>query len=163
MRKYALISSCGTYRYSLTRLWDDSLPNLLFIMLNPSTADSNIDDPTIRRCISFAKDNGFGSVSVGNLYSFRSTDPSVLKTMNVEIAIGPENSDHLEELISHSGKIIVAWGKHGGMGTSLVRNLLAEKEVFALQVNKDGSPKHPLYISSKATLKLWKVSGGNCD
>lgn len=79
MEKTAIISEDEKYRYQLSRCWDETKPRILFIMLNPSTADANIDDPTIRRVISFAKSWGYGGVYVGNLFAFRSTDPKGLK------------------------------------------------------------------------------------
>ena len=81
MRKGAIISKDKKHRYRLWRIWDDSLPKALFIMLNPSTADVMLDDPTIRRCIGFAKSWGYGGIYVGNIFSLRSSNPKDLKVM----------------------------------------------------------------------------------
>ena len=71
IRRNAELSACGKYRYRLSRIWDDKKPLVLFIMLNPSTADAEQDDPTIRRCIAFAKNWGYGGFMAGNLFAFR--------------------------------------------------------------------------------------------
>lgn len=113
MKKTATISDCGKYRYNLTREWDDSLPRLLFVMLNPSTADDEVDDPTIRRCISRAKGNSFGSVEVVNLFAYRATNPDELK--RTEDPVGPENDKHIIEAVNRAHTIIIAWGTKGGL------------------------------------------------
>lgn len=96
MIKSAIISECGKYRYSLSRIWDENKANVLFIMLNPSTADGDVDDPTIRRCIGFAKSWGYGGIYVGNLFAYRATDPKEL--LKVENPIGFENIHHLMDM-----------------------------------------------------------------
>lgn len=78
----AVISDDGRYRYRLWRTWAPELPRMAWIMLNPSTADAEVDDPTIRRCVGFAKREGCGGIEVVNLYAYRSTDPSVLGTVD---------------------------------------------------------------------------------
>ena len=112
MKKSALISECGNYRYSLSRIWDESLPKLLFIMLNPSTADADNDDPTIRRCIGFAKGWGYGGIVVGNLYAYRSTNPMKLifeASIGTDI-VGPDNDRYLQEMSAQCSEIVFAWG-----------------------------------------------------
>lgn len=111
MEKTAIISDCGRYRYQLGRTWSDG-PIARFIMLNPSTADATEDDPTIRRCISFAKREGAGAISVVNLFAFRATKPADM--MKATDPIGPENNDHLREWVGHefgfAKLVIAAWG-----------------------------------------------------
>ena len=97
MKKHAVISHDDKYRYQLSRIWDEEKPMVLFIMLNPSTADADVDDPTIRRVVNFAKSWGYGGVFVGNLYAFRSTDPKVLRY--IDDPIGEENIQHIQSLI----------------------------------------------------------------
>ena len=100
MKKGATISECGLYRYSLTRVWDDVLPMCIFVMLNPSTADADIDDPTIRRCINFAKREGCGSLMVVNLFAYRATSPADMKA--AVDPIGSGNPTTLEETFEYA-------------------------------------------------------------
>lgn len=157
INKSATISDCEKYRYTLFRQWSEG-PTLLFIMLNPSTADANIDDPTIRRCIQFAKDNNYGSLYVGNLYGYRSTDPSFLKTMGINNSLGENNEKHLKSMIEKSSRIVVAWGRPGNMGTFQMTQLLKDKIVWCLGANKNRSPKHPLYLAKTTQFELWNKS-----
>ena len=108
MHKAAILSSCGTYRYTLDRDWDKG-PRALFIMLNPSTADDKVDDPTIRRCISFAKREGCGGLRVINLYSARTPSPKELAKMSHPH--GPTEAHHVSSSITEAtGPVICAWG-----------------------------------------------------
>ena len=144
----AILSPSGTYRYLLQRFWNPRLETLNFIMLNPSTADASVDDPTIRRCLGFARDLGFGSIEVTNLFALRSTDPKAIRAH--PCPIGPEN----DETIINSAKVcqmtVCAWGNHGDfMGRSKhVLGLLREAGItpHALRVSKTGAPGHPLYL-----------------
>ena len=106
MKKHAVISQDNKYRYQLSRIWDNEKPTVLFIMLNPSTADADADDPTIRRVVNFAKSWGYGGVFVGNLYAFRSTDPKGLK--HTEDPVGEENIAHVQTLIGLTDKVVYA-------------------------------------------------------
>lgn len=142
----AEISECGLYRYGLWRKWSDG-PQVLFVMLNPSTADANQDDPTIRRCISFAKSWEFGSLAVGNLFAYRSTDPGFLKT--VADPVGPMNDYWLLRIRSESSLCVAAWGNHGNIGnrSRFARDLLTRNgQIHALRMTRQGEPEHPLYI-----------------
>ena len=104
----AELSECGKYRYSLTRIWDETKPKVMFIMLNPSTADANNDDPTIRRCIGFAKSWGFGGLYVCNLFGFRATNPKEL--LKVNNPFGDQNIWHTRKLSDEVDTIVCAWG-----------------------------------------------------
>lgn len=146
MLKDAVIDQTGMYRYSLRRIWNTDLPKVLFIMLNPSTADDQEDDPTIRRCIGFAKYWGYGSLEVMNLFAYRATDPSELR--KVVDPIGPDNDIHIFRAAIQTDLIITAWGTHGPV---LGRNLVVMENLYSfrtycLGVSKGGHPKHPLYI-----------------
>ena len=134
------------YRYALSRTWDSDLPECVFIMLNPSTADAKENDPTIRRCIGFAKDFGCGSLTVVNLYAFRSTDPK--KLWLTPDPVGRLNDSFITSAFKAAdGPIIAAWGANAERGRAQqAMNLARGKEVLALGINKDGSPKHPLYL-----------------
>lgn len=140
----ATISPCNRYRYDLWRHWAHG-PYCMFIGLNPSTADGLNDDPTIRRCISFAKAGGYGALCMTNLFAYRATSPTVMKS--VPDPIGEENDGYLTSLAAGAGIVIAAWGVHG------VHRKRADKVIemipflHCLGVTKEGHPKHPLYLS----------------
>ncbi len=151
----AVLSEDGLYRYRLNRFLDPrTMSTVLFIMLNPSTADAENDDPTIRRCIGFAKRLGMGSLEVNNLYAFRATDPKDL--FKAKEPIGPDNHRHISDCVLEADIIIAAWGTHGkdAKVTSAVRDIVAkfEKKMFCLGKTKEGHPKHPLYLKSDQEL-----------
>lgn len=150
MKKSAIISQYGKYRYQLSRIWDEERPKVLFIMLNPSTADDDVDDPTIRRVINFAKSWNFGGVFVGNLYAFRSTDPKRLK--NEDNPTGDDNLQHITKLIGSVEKVIYAWGNNEREPDWLV-NLVDTP--YCIDVSKNGIPKHPLYLKGDSKYKLY--------
>ncbi|MBI45648.1 MAG: hypothetical protein CMG66_05755 [Candidatus Marinimicrobia bacterium] len=143
----ALFSEDRIYRYALWRTWDDSLPKVLFVGLNPSTADEVQDDPTIRRCIRYAQDWGYGGYIMGNIFGYRSTDPKKLKL--IDDPVGIDNNYWLKKLHKEAALTIGAWGNHGKLldrGEEIV-NLL--DNLYCLKVTKEGHPSHPLYLSSK--------------
>jgi hypothetical protein len=146
MKKCAVLSDDLLYRYQLSRIWDETKPRILFVMLNPSTADAEHDDPTIRRVINFAKSWGYGGVHVGNLYAFRSTDPKMLKTACDPV--GTENVQHVQRLVQDVDRVVYAWGNDASEPDWL-RALVSEP--YCIDVSKKGIPKHPLYL--KAELK----------
>ena len=153
---YAVISPCRRFRYTLTREWDDDKPSVTFIMLNPSTADADQDDPTIRRCIGFAKSWGYGSLTVVNLFAWRATDPRQLVTMD---RIGPDNDDWIRRMCATHGTqlVVCAWGIHGALfdrGES-VRGVLCFRDVHHLGLTKGGHPRHPLYLKGDTTPIPW--------
>ncbi len=154
MIRHADISECGQYRYRLERMWDVSVFNhLVYIMLNPSTADGLKDDPTIRRCCSIAKGLGFGGIYVVNLFAYRATDPKKLKL--VDFPIGPDNDSWLLA-VGQKSTVVAAWGTHGtlyGRDKEVLRLLKSHKrKVYCLGITKKGHPKHPLYLP--ATVQL---------
>lgn len=144
MNKKAKFSECRTYRYALWRVWDESKPYAMFIGLNPSTADETDDDPTIRRCVGFAKNLGYGGLSMANLFAYRATEPSVM--MSAKDPIGPENDEWLYRLSSNAGIIIAAWGNNGIFLDRSKNVLEFIKNVQCLKINNSGEPSHPLYI-----------------
>lgn len=150
MIRDAFISPCGLYRYWLVRSWDTALPMLCFVMLNPSTADAERDDPTITRCIERAKRLGYGGMIVVNLFAYRSTDP--LQLWNVPDPIGPDNDQTIIQTAGNPATtgVICGWGNHGAMmqrGATVLR-LLRQAGVtpHALRMSKAGQPCHPLYL-----------------
>lgn len=144
----AQFSPCRTYRYRLWRTWGEGKP-LVWIMLNPSTADEITNDPTIERCERRAQMWGHGGIVVANLFALRSTNPKQLYA--VEDPIGPDNDETLRTVCRDAGMVICAWGQHGKLYARdwKVRRLLkaAGVKLHALKLSKDGQPSHPLYLS----------------
>lgn len=121
---------------------------VMFIGLNPSTADEVNDDPTVRRCIDFSKRWGYGALCMTNIFAWRDTDPEGMK-LAVD-PVGPRNDDELRKVAAEAGVVVAAWGNHGahlGRGAAVLRLLSGICVPQALHVNKDGSPSHPLYLS----------------
>ena len=154
MHRDAILSSCGAYRYLLQRSWNARLQAVCFIMLNPSTADACVDDPTIRRCLGFAERLGFGQLEVVNLFALRATDPRKLKSH--QDPIGPENDEQIVTAARVCDTTICAWGAHGAYKNrdQQVFALLRTNGIrpHALRINKDRRPAHPLYLSTNAGL-----------
>lgn len=151
MKKSAVISPCGNYRYWLEREWNPDLPKVAFLMLNPSTADGREDDPTIRRCIGFAKSWGYGGFVVVNLFAVRSADPSILK--DHDDPVGKSNDSWVRHAIEVSDEVVCAWGSHKFAFDRACEVLAMMKgaRTVALKVTKGGSPGHPLYIKADAS------------
>lgn len=151
-RSSAVISPDGRYRYRLYREWSspgDRRP-LMWMMLNPSTADATRNDPTIRRCIAFSKAWGYPAMWVGNLYAIRSADPSILRLVTREDARGPENDRHLLEMSGQSARVVLAWGAPGGRVIPAALN--CPGGYWCLGTTKTGSPLHPLYVAARTPL-----------
>lgn len=154
-----IFSPCRRYRYTLWREWElvpDVFINPIgtdsqfvqFIGLNPSTADELQNDPTVRRCIEFAKLWGFGAMCMTNLFAFRATDPAKMKREQ-EHPMGPDNFMWLLKIAQEANLIVAAWGKHGTFvgQQKIVLEMLSAHKIYALGINSDGTPKHPLYLS----------------
>ena len=144
----ATFSPCRRYRYTLWRTWDTGKPACMFLMLNPSTADETANDPTVERCQRRAQLMGYGGLVVCNIFAYRSTDPDALYALNDPV--GPDNDAAIIEQASQAGLVVCGWGKHGalhGRGTAVL-NLLRQAGItpYALRINGDGSPQHPLYV-----------------
>jgi hypothetical protein len=140
----AVLSPCRTYRYALERRWGSG-PFVLFVGLNPSTADESVDDNTIRRCIGFAKTWGYGGLLMGNLFAFRATKPRDLRT--AADPVGPDNDVWLTTLSLRAGLIVAAWGADPIVSSRVCDALDAlGDEVQCLGTTKDGQPRHPLYL-----------------
>jgi len=146
MLRDAVISDDGKYRYVLSRRWGDSDHFLNFIMLNPSTADGKVDDPTIRRCISFAKRNGFDGIYVTNLFAYRTFDPQILYAQ--DDPCGPSNPFYISETIKSSSMVCAAWGANKTTGSAIIHlsAFMKGRKMYCLGVTKNGSPRHPLYV-----------------
>jgi hypothetical protein len=156
----ATISECGQYRYHLERIWDERLPLCCWVMLNPSTADASQDDPTIRRCIGFAKSWGYGGIVVVNLFAVRATDPMDIYFHHYPE--GPDVAEHLVKWATTCKMVVAGWGVHGGFRSrhKIVAGLLQSRGVklHCLAVTKDGQPKHPLYLKSTLQPVPWSPS-----
>lgn len=153
----AKFSSCRAYRYSLWRTWGPIVNDsqvVVFIGLNPSTADETTDDPTIRRCIGFAKRWGYGGIVMTNLFAFRATDPKAMKA--AAAPVGPMNDSVLIEEADKAGLVVAAWGTHGthNRRAEAVRSFL--KGLHHLGLTKDGHPRHPLYLKGDIQPQEWK-------
>ncbi|RKQ90513.1 hypothetical protein C8N24_0318 [Solirubrobacter pauli] len=142
----AIFSPCRTWRYELRRTWQPAKPAAMFVGLNPSTADELHDDRTVKRCMTYARDWGYGGLIMTNLFGYRATDPRVMKAY--PHPIGPENDAHLQFLAAEAGIVIAAWGNHGthrGRAREvLAAGLLGDFRVLALTANDQ--PNHPLYL-----------------
>lgn len=144
VKRSATFSPCRRYRYALWRTWDAARPGVLFIGLNPSTADEVADDPTIRRCMGYARSWGYGGVCVANLFAWRATKPADLRA--AEDPVGADNDAWLARLADGASLVVAAWGNHGAwLGRSReVAEMLPD--LHCLQRNRSGEPTHPLYL-----------------
>ena len=151
----ATFSTCRTFRYTLWRIWNANVPPLLCILLNPSTADEVKNDPTVERCERRAISGGFGGLIVCNAFALRSTDPGVLRT--VVDPVGPDNDDAILKMAKMAGQVVCGWGTHGNFmnrGKTILELLRRNNiKIYCLGQNKDGTPKHPLYIGYKTTFR----------
>lgn len=146
IERAAHLSVCGTFRYRLSRTWDAALPRLCFVMLNPSTADHVRDDPTVKKCIAIAHHQGFGGIDVVNVYAYRSSSPVMLAL--AEDPVGPENDQHLREVLATASRVVVAWGAHAIPAERLmqVQTIVTTSghTPYCLRRTRDGQPCHPL-------------------
>lgn len=149
MKRHAVVR--GQFRYSLTREWEPSPQVVLWVMLNPSTADGTKDDNTVRKCVGFARRWGFSGLEVVNLYAFRATSPRDLA--GAKYPIGPDNDTVIVGACERARIAVLAWGNHAEAGraryvTRLVRNCInrGDANVFCLGVTQVGQPRHPRVV-----------------
>lgn len=151
----AVLDESRRYRYCLWRRVGDEPGTVAFVMLNPSTADENADDPTIRKCKSYARAWGFGRLVVVNLFAFRATNPKeVLAIRDRALVVGSDNDSFLDQVANgqdwSTGLVVCAWGKHGGhLGRDheVLERLRSGKNLpHYLKLTNDGKPYHPLYL-----------------
>lgn len=153
LQRHADLSADRMYRYRLSRTWADG-PRATFIMLNPSTADERADDPTLRRCIGFARRWGFGGLIVVNLYALRATRPADLWT--AADPVGTENDRYLAGASETRGLLVAAWGAHAKR--ERVREVMALpgfEQLMCLRTTKQGHPSHPLYLPQSLMPVSW--------
>lgn len=164
VQRDAVLSEDGVYRYELTRFWGDPeafvQKHMTFIMLNPSTADADLDDPTIRRCVGFARREGYHGIRVVNLYALRTTRPVHL--WEHPDPVGPDNDRWVRKafLRAYSGcsPVVAAWGtnaKPARVAQLQQHAVDCGVKLQALKVTKDGTPGHPLYLRLDAELREW--------
>lgn len=167
MKRSALISPDGLYRYWLVRDWTDemsfikmtlsSLGRVLYVMLNPSTADENIDDPTIRRCIGYARAWSYSSLEVVNPFAFRATKPSAL--ISAVDPIGPDNDKHIAAAVGRAQLVVAAWGARGvsphlRARVKDVQRMFDQLDVRVMRFDtKNPEPPHPLYLPTRTGLR----------
>lgn len=159
-------SPCRTWRYTLRRSWlplDEARSGVLFVCLNPSTADETQNDPTIRRLVGFAQAWGYTDLTVCNLFALRATDPrSMLKDA---APVGPENDVWIRREAERADLIVAAWGTHGShlrRGPGVLCMLDLAGEVHHLGLTKDGHPKHPLYLRADTLPERFPASAFVC-
>lgn len=166
VRSRAVFAPCERYRYLLQRRFDgldfEDPGSACFVMMNPSTADERQDDPTIRRCIGYARAWGYVGVTIVNVFALRSTNPKGL--LAVDDPVGPANPEILMREALEASLLVCAWGlppkplrekAESLLGTMLVEGL----EPHALRLTKDGSPAHPLYLP--ASLRPFRIGGSH--
>ncbi|WP_299078010.1 DUF1643 domain-containing protein [uncultured Paraglaciecola sp.] len=152
--KSAVISDCGCYRYKLERRWSADKRAVCFIGLNPSTADANLDDPTIRRCVNYAKSWGYGKLIMVNLFAFRATRPKDM--MDALDPVGSGNDAWIDAAVAEADITIAAWGKHGSF-RDRAKGMIDRHGPQYLKLNKDGSPAHPLYLKKELQPQVWLI------
>jgi len=156
----AQLSNDRVYRYQLTRpLTAGTGPTCVFVMLNPSTADKNTDDPTVRRCKHFAIRLRCSLLIIVNLYAYRATDPRQL--WKVTDPVGPNNDKWLRDAAAQAhntnGYVIAAWGGHARPDRvqAATTVLTAAGPIHCLGTTRAGAPRHPLYLRNDSPLLTW--------
>ncbi|MEZ4403802.1 MAG: DUF1643 domain-containing protein [Kofleriaceae bacterium] len=160
-RPGAVLSGCGRYRYQLRR----DLPGpprrgvVGFVLLNPSTADADHDDPTLRRCLGFAARWGAAGVVVGNLFAWRATDPRALAA--APDPVGPHNDRHLAAIAAAADLVVCGWGVHGAgaRAAAVIARLAATATpLYHLGLTAGGQPRHPLYLPATTRRRRWRTA-----
>ena len=152
MKKDCVFGPDGKYRYVLSRVWDEELPFVMFIGLNPSTADNENDDPTIRKLITYCKSWGYGGFYITNLFAYVSSDPKVLKS--IPNPVGVMNDSYIIGFSEHCKMVVCMWGNKGTLynrDVYVIHLLIQTKKLYCFETSVHGNPKHPLYL--KADLK----------
>ena len=149
------------YRYRLVRTWDETKPHAMFIMMNPSTADPMVDDPTVAKCGRFARTWGYGGIYVGNTFAYRATDKKRLRL--IADPVGPDNDKHLIAMAKLAAIVIFAYGQPGQKTLKSRGALLAKIFIdrgikpHVLKLSNDGTPCHPLYLPETLKPVVWKL------
>ena len=158
----AVLSPCGTYRLLLTRRFSTGEGICLFVLLNPSTANHEIDDPTCRRATAFAAAWGYRELWIANLYGARATQPSALRAF--PDPVGPDNDRHLRDAAEQAALIVCGWGGHAGIDerAKVVCALLraSGKPLHHMGLTRAGHPRHPLYLRADTQPEVWSTADG---
>lgn len=155
IRKSAILSNDRAYRYTLERIWTTRKPYCLFVCLNPSSANENYDDPTVRRCLSFSESFGCGGLIIVNLFAYRCVSP--LNLFSAYDPVGSENDYYIKKMAADAGITIAAWGAHPVLPGRDEEVLPLLKEPQYLELTKNGYPRHPLYLKKDLRPKPFKV------
>ena len=170
VQRSEVASECGAFRYHLSRAWPDLIGpgrSVLFVLLNPSTADGSQDDPTVRRLMDFARRWGCCELGVVNLFARRATAPSDLWRLEGDL-VGPENDRHIRTAAllaaASESRIVCAWGAHGWEQRcrveavlSILREATDELGVFGWTSGTRPQPRHPLYLPRATPLSAWRI------
>lgn len=164
----AILSEDRVHRYRLWRMWDPDKPAIAWMMLNPSTADALVDDPTIRSCLRLSKAWGFGRLDVVNVFAFRATDPKALleaSKRGIDV-VGEDNLEHIQTTCVAAEEVVCGWGSYVGRPSmkDVLSYLRSWREqgllrTSAIATNKDDSPRHPLYSASNASRRPYIPMG----
>ncbi|MEM8504825.1 MAG: DUF1643 domain-containing protein [Cyanobacteria bacterium P01_D01_bin.1] len=162
VERTAVFDQTGQYRYRLGRRWQAEGKSVAFVMLNPSRADANRDDPTLRACMQFACCWEYAALSVVNLFGYRTPYPQALK--QVADPIGHDNDRYLLQAVEAADRVVLAWGNWGGLvgRDRAILTLLApyQSKLTYLQLNRSGQPRHPLYIKRSVLPQSYPVTSG---
>ena len=146
----AEFDASGKYRYHLTRRWTTGRGHVVFVLLNPSTADEHREDPTVRRCMGYARRWGARELRVVNVFAYRATKPADM--LAVADPVGPENDEAIRSACKRASRVVFGWGAYGShmnRSTDIVR-LLKDRRPYCLGVTSLGEPRHPLYLRADA-------------
>ncbi len=161
MERHARFSRCGRFRTALSRCWDGGLPRIAFIGLNPSTADAHQDDPTLRRCMGFARREGAGSLVVVNLFGFRATRPADLWAAGAPV--GASTDRVLRQELRECALVVLCWGNLPSWAVGRAQTVLGMVDLVGLPpmhlgLTRAGHPRHPLYTRAVAPLHPWETA-----
>lgn len=159
MQRGAEVSSCGQYRFLLTRVWDEQKPRALVIMLNPSNANAHRDDPTIRSCVRLLDHLGYGSFEVVNLFPYITPKPHELLKIRFPAGVAKRNAKSIVEALKRCSIVICAWGANEyaeRTATELVKWLTRVTVLRCFDITQSGAPKHPLYVKTGTQLKVYR-------
>lgn len=149
----AILSPCRVYRYALWRTWSTGHGIVMFIGLNPSTADEVDNDRTVNRCIRFAQRWGYAGIYMANLFAFRATAPQVM--LRAADPVGPDNDQHLLACAAQANLVVAAWGNDGGHRDRAIAVKQLLPDLHILRITQKGHPAHPLYLPGSLNPAPW--------
>jgi hypothetical protein len=154
----AVFDPSGIYRYWLRREWDTSKNRITFIMLNPSEANADYDDPAVIRCMDFSQKWGFGSMEIVNLFALCTSDPSIMKKH--QNPVGPDNDNYIYNTTANSNIIIAAWGNDGAHRnrSSEVLHLIWDYDLYCMGLTKENQPRYPARLTTSTSYVKYRDS-----